>query len=420
MIKVEDWAEIRRLYLAEQMPIKAIARKLGLSRNTVRSAVRSAQPPKYTRAAKGSIVDAAEPRIRALLKEFPDMPATVIAERIGWTRSLTVLKERVRELRPVYAPVDPVSRTVYGPGERAQCDLWFPPVPVPLGFGQVASPPVLVMVSGYSRWLCAVTIPTRSEQDLALGQWAVLRQLGRVPRELVWDNESGVGRYGGTQPRLTAQFSVLRGMAGTRVRILRPRDPESKGLVERANGYLETSFLPGRRFTSVTDFNIQLTDWIASANTRPKRALDAAAPADRIGADLAAMGALPPVEVTALGWRHAVRLGRDHYVRLDSCDYSVHPSAVGHRVEVAADLHTVRVLRSGVLVGEHERCWARQQTITDPEHAKASAVMRQAYQDRPRGRVADQVACRDLADYDRILGTGTGTGTGADDLAEVA
>src|SRR6266536_1157831 len=169
VINVEDWAEIRRLYLAEQMPIKAIARRLRLSRNTVRSAVRSVQPPRYVRAAKGSIVDGVEPRIRALLKEFPDMPATVIAERIGWSRSLTVLKERVRQLRPVYAPVDPASRTRYGPGERAQCDLWFPPVGVPLGFGQVASPPVLVMVAGYSRWLAPKTIPTRNAEDLVLG-----------------------------------------------------------------------------------------------------------------------------------------------------------------------------------------------------------------------------------------------------------
>ncbi len=52
------------------------------------------------------------------------MPATVIAERIGWSRSMTVLKERVRELRPLYAPADPVSRIEYRPGELAQCDLW--------------------------------------------------------------------------------------------------------------------------------------------------------------------------------------------------------------------------------------------------------------------------------------------------------
>ena len=96
---MEEWAEIRRLYLAERMSIKAIARKLHLARNTVRNAVRSVQPPRYVRAGSGSIVDAAEPQIRGLLKEFPDMPATVIAERIGWDRSLTVLKDRVRELR---------------------------------------------------------------------------------------------------------------------------------------------------------------------------------------------------------------------------------------------------------------------------------------------------------------------------------
>jgi hypothetical protein len=61
----------------------------------------------------------------------------VIAERIGWQRGMTVLKDRVRELRPSFLPPDPVSRTVYQPGELAQCDLWFPPADLPLGFGQV-------------------------------------------------------------------------------------------------------------------------------------------------------------------------------------------------------------------------------------------------------------------------------------------
>jgi hypothetical protein len=92
-----------------------------------------------------------EPQIRELLAGWPAMPATVIAERIGWTRGMTILKERVRELRPVYTPPDPASRTVYQPGVLAQCDLWFPPVDVPLGAGQVGRPPVLVMVAGYSR-----------------------------------------------------------------------------------------------------------------------------------------------------------------------------------------------------------------------------------------------------------------------------
>ena len=83
VITVDDWAEIRRLHLSEEVGIKPIARRLGLARNTVREALASEVPPKYERAPAGSAVDGFEPRIRSLLAEFPDMPATVIAERIG-------------------------------------------------------------------------------------------------------------------------------------------------------------------------------------------------------------------------------------------------------------------------------------------------------------------------------------------------
>jgi IS30 family transposase len=63
VITVEDWAEIRRLHRAEKMPIKAIARTMGVSKNTVRRALRSGEPPKYERRGPGSVADAAEPRI---------------------------------------------------------------------------------------------------------------------------------------------------------------------------------------------------------------------------------------------------------------------------------------------------------------------------------------------------------------------
>ena len=137
MLSVEDWAEIRRLHRSERLPIKAIARLMGVSRNTVRSALAADGPPKYQRAKSGSIVDVVEPRIRELLHEFPTMPATVIAERIGWDRSIRTLSTRVAELRPVYLPPDPASRTTYLPGEIAQCDFWFPPITLPIDHGHV-------------------------------------------------------------------------------------------------------------------------------------------------------------------------------------------------------------------------------------------------------------------------------------------
>ncbi|SEE71558.1 Helix-turn-helix domain of resolvase [Streptomyces sp. 2231.1] len=220
MISVEDWAEIRRLHRAEQMPVRAIARKLGIARNTVRRAIADDAPPKYQRALKGSIVDAVEPQIRELLEQWPEMPATVIAERIGWDRGLTVLKDRVRDLRPAYRPADPASRTVYEPGEIGQCDLWFPPADIPLGFGQVGRPPVLVMVAGYSRWITARMLPSRAAADLIAGHWRLLTELGAVPRVLVWDNEGAVGSWRSGGPQLTDDFAAFAGLLGIKFRDL--------------------------------------------------------------------------------------------------------------------------------------------------------------------------------------------------------
>lgn len=172
MLSVEDWAEIRRLHRAEGMTIKGIVRVMGVSRNTVRAALASAGPPKYERSPVGSAVDVFEPAIREVLRAFPRMPATVIAERVGWTRGMTVFKARVAELRPVYLPPDPASRTSYEPGEIAQCDFWFPDIRLPVGPGQerpATALPVLVMVSAYSRWLAAVLVPTRTAEDLFAG-----------------------------------------------------------------------------------------------------------------------------------------------------------------------------------------------------------------------------------------------------------
>jgi transposase len=408
VLSVEDWAEIRRLHRSEQMPIKAIARRLGISKNTVRRALRASEPPKYERKRAGSIVDAVDGQVRALLKDTPDMPATVIAQRIGWTRGLSVLRARVREVRPLFVPVDPVSRTAYLPGELAQCDLWFPPVGVPVGGGQVTSPPVLVMVCGYSRWLMARMIPSRHAFDLIAGHWALLTGLGASPKALVWDNEGAVGSWRGGRPVLAADFAAFRGLLGIKIVQCRPRDPEAKGLVERANGYLETSFLPGRRFASPEDFNVQLTDWLQLANQRFHRRIECR-PVDRVGVDRQAMVALPPV-APSLGWRHTIRLPRDHWVRVDTCDYSVHPSVIGRQVNVAAGLDTVEVTCAGTLVASHRRSWAAHQTITDPAHAEAAKALRHNRLSTVTSAEAD-VEQRVLSAYDTAFGV---------DLNEVA
>ena len=375
--------------------MRSIAERLEISRNTVAKAVASNDPPRYERAAAANSVSPFEPQIRSLLAEYPKMPATVIAERIGWTGSSSFFRMKVAEIRPDYAPKDPADRIDYEPGDQMQCDLWFPPAKIPLGAGQFGSPPVLVMTASHSRFICARMIPSRTTEDLCLGMWWLLQSFGAVPRRLVWDNEAGIGRG----HKLTDQVTSFAGTLGTKFVQLKPYDPESKGIVERANRYLETSFMPGRTFSSPDDFNEQLSAWLARANSRLVRRTGER-PNEAVEKDRASMFALPPIP-PVLGVLGRVRLARDYYLRVASNDYSAHPSAIGSFVDVSYDLDEVNFHALGRCVGSHRRSWARTQTITDPAHVAAAKELRHAFQ-APRTTSTDDWH-RDLADYDEFF-----------------
>ena len=408
---MEDWAEIRRLHRAEGLPIKEVARQMGLARNTVRSALRSDRVPKYERAPRGSVVDAYEAKIRALLMLWPRMPGPVIAERIEWPYSMGPLKKRLALIRPEYVGIDPADRVVYEPGEISQCDLWFPPVEIPVGQGQTRILPVLVMASGHSRFLSGTMLPSRQTGDLLSGMWQLISGIGRVTKCLVWDREAGIGGTG----RVTTPAAAFAGTLATRILLAPRHDPEFKGIVERGNGYLETSFLPGRVFTSPEDFNTQLGDWLTRrANLRTVRSIRAR-PVDRLVTDYAAMTPLPPID-PPVGLRSRVRLARDYYVRIDTVDYSVDPKVIGRFVETTASLTQVTVRCEGQIVARHARSWVKQDLVSDPTHVATAAVLRRDYRDRravhqrqldrQARRHADghTVMLRALPDYDALFG----------------
>ncbi|NHF64210.1 transposase family protein, partial [Chryseoglobus sp. KN1116] len=165
-----------------------------------------------------------------------------------------------------------------------------PPRKILLEDGTLKLLPVLVITAAHSRFTVATMIPTRKTEDLLLASWELIQQLGRVPRRLIWDNEPGIGR-GRSGADGVASFM---GTLATRLVLLPPRDPESKGIVERRNGWFETSFMPGRSFISPADFNTQFSDWLTRANSRVVRTIKAR-PIERIDADRAAMLPLPPI-----------------------------------------------------------------------------------------------------------------------------
>ena len=123
---MEDWALIRRL-AADGVPHKRIAEQLKISRTTVIKAVGSHEPPRYQQSASPTSFTPFESRVRELLAETPGMPATVLAERVGWTGSIRWFGDNVKRVRTEGAQVDPADRLSWSPADAAQCDLWFLP-----------------------------------------------------------------------------------------------------------------------------------------------------------------------------------------------------------------------------------------------------------------------------------------------------
>jgi transposase len=399
VIKLDDWAKIRHLFSTGEHSKREIARLAGVSRGTVDRALAEGREPTYQRAPGGSSFDSFVAEVRKLLAVTPTMPAATIAERVGWSGSESLFRAKVAEIRPDYAVPDPADRLVHPPGFQVQCDLWFPHEDLPLGDGQQAAPPVLVMTSTSSGFLQARMLPSRTTPDLLGGMWSLIQEAGAVPHRLTWDNESGIGRG-----KLTEPAAAFAGTLGAEIKLLKAHDPESKGGVERSNRFFRSRFMPGRVFASPDDFNSQLDEWLPVANARMSRSRRGR-PAELVAADRAMMRALPPVAPEVM-FRNSVRLPRDYYVRAFSNDYSVDPAMIGRLVDVTASLDTVAVHHDGVLIAEHRRRWARQLTVTDPTHVTRAAELRSQFQAQHRRRppAVAVVELASLAHYDELFG----------------
>ncbi len=396
MVGVEQWAELRRLHFVGGKSIKQLARETGFSRNTIRGALRSKEPPVYRRAPAGSVLDPFKEEIHRLLREDPSLTGVRVRELLeplGCRAGKTVVDDYLREVRPLFAPTPRTfARAVWRPGEVCQFDVWQPRAEVPVGHGQTRRGYVVIACLGYSRVGAGALVFSTRVEDLLAGIAGCLERLGGLPEVLLWDRQAGIH---GHQGRPSEAFAAFCGQLKIGWRFCAPADPQAKGAVERLQGYAETNFEPGRRFANELDFQDQLDAWFAKANGRTHKSLKVR-PIDRLADER--LAPLPqPMPATARRW--TVRVPPDPYLRVDTNDYSLDPGLVGRRVDVIVDQREVTAvaLDTGELACHHGRVFARHRTITALEHARALRADRHGRHDN------EQVQIRPLAVYDALI-----------------
>ena len=405
MHSVQDWAEVHRLYHREQLSKAAIARRLSMTRNTVARMLARSDPPRYHRAPKGSMLDPHCDEIAAMLAEDPKVPATVVLERLrrlGYAGGITIVKEHLAKVRPQFLAARSFQRTTYLPGELAHADWWEPGVHVPVGKGAYRKLYALVATLPHSAAHAAVFTHSKTLADIRPAVVGCLLRLGGVPEAVVVDNDPSIVATGkGRRARLHDEIAALFGHLGARVIVLEPRRPESKGQVERTNGYLQTSFLPLRRFDSLADAQDQHDRWAAEIAWRRHHRRVGARVADALAVERGYLRALPdPLPETDTHLE--VRVSKDGFVRVGSADYSVPPGLAGRRVQVRLSPEIVRISIDGNTLARHGRSFVPADVVLQPAHARALRLAREA-----RGRLEGgdvEVPEIDLSRYDRLVG----------------
>jgi transposase len=399
VVGVEQWADVRRMHRVERLSIREIGRRTGLHRKTIRRALSSDAPPRYSRAPTGSRVDPFKEWICDQLREDPTIQSLRLREMaidLGYDGGKTVFDDYVREVRPRFLRPRTFQRTIYRPGELVQCDLWEPRDRIPVGHGQMRRGWVVTTEVCWSRVIAGALIFSKEAPDILWGLGRCLGRLEVLPEKLVWDREGAIHAGGG---RPTEAFAAFCGQLEVGWIILQPGDPQAKGMLERSHRFLRTNFEPGRRFANPLDFQSQFDGWCDRVNHRVHRTIRAV-PAERLAQERERMRPLPD-RLPDLDRRFVARVPLQPYLRCDRNDYSIDPAYAGRRVEVRVSQEQVSatVLDSGELACRHRRSFAGGLTFTDPAHQTELDRAR----DRRRQRHDVEVETRPLSRYDALI-----------------
>ena len=369
----ERKVELLRMRYVEGLSARAIARKLGMARRTVRDLLgaQRAQLPRRPPAPRESILAPFEAEIQARLASDRDLRAPALLEHLrllGYRGGVSVLRERMRQLRPRPHIQVFSSFTDLRPAARMEVDWAHFGYLIP---GVPREVSVFVAVLPYSRMLYLEFVLSRAMGSFLRCMDRSFAFLGGLTAVDVFDcmKTVVVGRTGGVPifaPRFV-EFARARGFA---ISATLPRTPTGKPFVERSVGFVRTRFVPGRRFVSIEDLRMQGGVWRDTfANGREHEET----------------GKIPSLVfeheekpfLRPLSERHfdtddldSTSVDKTHQVYFDRNHYTAPWKLAGQQVLVRANDEVVRIVLGHKEVASHARSWAIAQRVRDEQHER--------------------------------------------------
>ena len=270
--------------LKEGLSKSAIARKLGINRDTVAKYAKLPEGhiPVIKREPVSTTVDPYLPQIVRMLEEAHKLgvfiPSTSIhqeIQKLGYRGSLRWMKDIIKrhELRQKVKDEEPLLRFETEPGQQMQVDwVEFPKEGLS----------AFVATMGYSRASYVEYVDNERVETLMACHMNAFSYFGGVPKEGLYDNMKTViikrNAYGYGKHKFNEQFKdFAEKHCGMKLRVCKPYRAQTKGKVERFNHYLRYSFhnmfktrlsMMGYEM-SVENANAEVMDWLDfTANAR--------------------------------------------------------------------------------------------------------------------------------------------------------
>lgn len=262
---------------------RAIARALGVSRNTVRTLLSAhergrvlehvALSPPPTRAPRPAKIDAYKPRVAELLVRFPDITAQRVFEILrdeGFTGGYSGVKQHVRAARPPPKPTPSRVTPTYGPGAMGESD-WSPyEVTFTTGAKAIVQALSYVLVDSTRKYFGLYD--SNDLHALMDGHDRAFARLGGCAHQCKYDSQKPVVlRWECNQPIYNPRFLAFASHYEFRPLAVRRGHPNDKPRTERSFWEVERSFLNGREFRDLDDMRAQLAHWLDTIVDHRKR-----------------------------------------------------------------------------------------------------------------------------------------------------
>lgn len=376
MIDIETWAEARRLFYVEHQTINAITNALGIHHSTVKRAIGAERFVNHTILRKNADLERFNSVILDTLERVPRVRATRLLELLkerGFSGSVYQVRRYLRKVRP-QRPSRVFTKLSFVAGEQAQCD-WASCGKISVG-NSTRLLSLFVMVLSYSRRIYARFTLDQTFESFAREHVRAFEDFCGVPRVVMYDNlKAAVIERIGRAIHFSPQLVEISGYYHFRIEAAAVANPQTKGRVERAIGYVRTSFLSGREFKDIESANQQLHAWLKDvANTRPwpqdrSRTVDAVFSEER-----SQLIVLPehPIEIWITKSVRAVRLP---FIRFDTNDYEIPGEYVGRSLTLQASDELVRILDADKELTRYKRTFSKSKTLTlDPGENNTNIV----------------------------------------------